>query len=92
MTKAGLEMLARSLVVELAPHRITINCVAPCMAETDLLTGMSPEYIADKKSRIPMGRFVRQEEVADMAAWVASPRCSFTTGQIFDVTGGRATY
>lgn len=90
--KGGVAAFAKGLARELLPSNITINCVAPCMAETDLLTGMSPEYIADKKSRIPMGRFVRQEEVADMAAWVASPRCSFTTGQIFDVTGGRATY
>ncbi|MEC8238399.1 MAG: SDR family oxidoreductase, partial [SAR324 cluster bacterium] len=46
----------------------------------------------EKKSRIPMGRFCTPEEIADMATWVVSPRCSFTTGQIFDLTGGRATY
>jgi 3-oxoacyl-[acyl-carrier protein] reductase len=53
---------------------------------------MSAEYIADRKARIPMGRLCSVGEIADMAAWVASPRCSFTTGQVFDVTGGRATY
>jgi 3-oxoacyl-[acyl-carrier protein] reductase len=53
---------------------------------------MAAEYIADKKARIPMGRFCTAREIADMAAWAASPRCSFTTGQVFDVTGGRATY
>jgi 3-oxoacyl-[acyl-carrier protein] reductase len=90
--KAGVAGFAKGLARELLPSNITVNCVAPAMTETDLLTGMAPEYIADKRSRIPMGRFVRAEEVADMAAWAASPRCSFTTGQIFDVTGGRATY
>jgi 3-oxoacyl-[acyl-carrier protein] reductase len=53
---------------------------------------MSQDYISDKKSRIPMGRFCTPEEVAAMTAWIASPQCSFTTGQIFDVTGGRATW
>ena len=74
------------------PSGITVNCVAPVMTETDLLTGMAPEYIADRRARIPMGRFCTPGEIADMAVWVASPRCSFTTGQIFDVSGGRATY
>jgi 3-oxoacyl-[acyl-carrier protein] reductase len=53
---------------------------------------MTDEYIEDKKSRIPMGRFCTAAEIADMTAWVASPHCSFTTGQVFDLTGGRATY
>jgi len=90
--KAGVAGFAKGLARELVPSNITINCIAPCMAETDLLTGMAPDYIADRKARIPMGRFVSMAEIADMAAWAASPRCSFTTGQIFDVTGGRATY
>jgi 3-oxoacyl-[acyl-carrier protein] reductase len=90
--KAGVAGFAKGLARELLPSNITVNCVAPAMTETDLLTGMSPEYIADRRARIPMGRFVKPSEVADMVAWVASPRCSFTTGQIFDVTGGRATY
>ena len=53
---------------------------------------MSAEYIADKKSRIPMGRLCTPEEIANVAAFIASPACSFTTGQVFDVTGGRATW
>jgi len=56
------------------------------------MTEMTEEYILEKKSKIPMGRFCTVAEIADMTAWVASPRCSFTTGQVFDVTGGRATY
>ncbi len=53
---------------------------------------MTDEYIKEKKSLIPMGRFCATGEIADMTAWVVSPRCSFTTGQIFDLSGGRATY
>ena len=86
--KAGVIGLAR----ELLPSDITVNCIAPSMAMTNLLDGMSAEYIADKKSRIPMGRLCTPEEIASVAAFIASPACSFTTGQIFDVTGGRATW
>jgi 3-oxoacyl-[acyl-carrier protein] reductase len=90
--KAGVIGFAKGLARELMPSDITVNCIAPAIAETELLTQMSAEYIADRKARIPMGRFCSVQEIADMAAWVASPRCSFTTGQVFDVTGGRATY
>jgi len=90
--KAGVVGFAKGLARELLPSNITVNCIAPCMADTELLREMSPDYIADRRGRIPMGRFPSVGEIADMAAWVASPRCSFTTGQVFDVTGGRATY
>ena len=90
--KAGVIGYAKGLARELQPSNITVNCVAPAITETDLFQEMDEAYIADKKSRIPMGRFCSQEEIADMVAWAASPRCSFTTGQVFDVTGGRATY
>ncbi|MGA1600022.1 MAG: SDR family NAD(P)-dependent oxidoreductase [bacterium] len=90
--KAGVVGYAKGLARELMPADITVNCIAPAITETDLVRGMSPEYIAEKKSRIPMGRFCSVSEIADMTAWVASPRCSFTTGQVFDVTGGRTTY
>ena len=82
----------KGIAREVIDFGITVNCVAPVMTETDLLTGMDEAYIADRKSRIPMGRFCSVPEIADMVAWAASPRCSFTTGQCFDVTGGRATY
>ncbi|MBT6122171.1 MAG: SDR family oxidoreductase [Candidatus Puniceispirillum sp.] len=90
--KAGLVGYVKGLAREVLPSEITVNCIAPVITETDLLTGMSQDYISDKKSRIPMGRFCTPKEVAAMAAWIASPQCSFTTGQIFDVTGGRATW
>ncbi len=90
--KAGVIGYAKGLARELLPSRITVNCLAPAITETELLEEMTEAYIEDKKSRIPMGRFCTPEEIADMAAWVASPRCSFTTGQVFDLTGGRATY
>jgi 3-oxoacyl-[acyl-carrier protein] reductase len=90
--KAGVIGFAKGLARELMPSDITVNCIAPAIVETDLLDEMSADYIADRKARIPMGRFCSVREIADMAAWVASPRCSFTTGQVFDVTGGRATY
>ena len=62
------------------------------MTATDLLTGMTEEHIRNMKAKIPMGRLVKVDEVAELAAWIASPACSFTTGFVFDITGGRATY
>ena len=90
--KAGVIGLAKGLSRELLPSEITVNCIAPSIAVTELLDGMSDVYIADKKSRIPKGRFCTPEEIAHMAAFIASPACSFTTGQVFDLSGGRATW
>lgn len=90
--KAGVIGLAKSLSRELQPSNITVNCIAPAITETELFEQMTPEYIARKKALIPMQRFCSLEEIANMTVWVASPLCSFTTGQVFDITGGRATY
>ncbi|MFL2807633.1 MAG: SDR family NAD(P)-dependent oxidoreductase [bacterium] len=90
--KAGVIGYAKGLAQELLPSNITVNCLAPAITETELLEEMTDEYIEDKKSKIPMGRFCTAAEIADMTAWVASSNCSFTTGQVFDLTGGRATY
>lgn len=90
--KAGVIGYAKGLARELQPSDVTVNCIAPAITRTDLFGEMSDAYIADKKARIPMNRFCTVEEIADMTAWACSPRCSFTTGQVFDVTGGRATY
>jgi len=90
--KGGVIAYTKSIAKELAQSGVLVNCVAPTMAETDLLRQMTPEFIASIRTKIPMGRFVAIEEVAAMVAWIASPACSFTTGFTFDLTGGRATY
>ena len=90
--KAGVIGFSKALAKELANSGVTVNCIAPAMTATDLLTGMTEEHIRNMKAKIPMGRLVEVDEVAELAAWIASPACSFTTGFVFDITGGRATY
>ena len=90
--KAGVIGFMKGLASELASFGITANCVTPTLAETDLMKEMSDEYIAGIKARTTMGRLCRVSEVADMAVWVASPACSYSTGVCFDVSGGRAQY
>ncbi len=90
--KAGVIGLTKSLAQELVDAGITVNAVAPAIAETELLAEMTPDYIESRRRKIPMGRFCTVEEIANLVAWVASDECSFTTGFTFDVTGGRATY
>jgi 3-oxoacyl-[acyl-carrier protein] reductase len=90
--KAGVIGFSKALAKELTDANVTVNCIAPAMTETDLLKGMTEEHIRAMKAKIPMGRLVQIDEVAEMAAWIASPACSFTTGFVFDISGGRATY
>ena len=90
--KGGVIALTKSLGKELAQSGIIVNCVAPAMVQTDLLGEMTPEYIAGVKAKIPMGRFGTIEENAEMVAWLCSEACSFATGAVFDISGGRATY
>ena len=90
--KAGVIALTKSLGKELAGDGVLVNCLTPAMVETDLLQEMTPEYIQGLKAKIPMGRFGTIQENADMVAWLCSEECSFTTGGVFDVSGGRATY
>jgi 3-oxoacyl-[acyl-carrier protein] reductase len=90
--KGGVIAYTKSIAKELADSGVLANCIAPTMAETDLLKQVTPEFIATIKAKIPMGRFVKIEEVAAMVAWIASSECSFTTGFTFDLSGGRATY
>jgi 2-dehydro-3-deoxy-L-rhamnonate dehydrogenase (NAD+) len=90
--KAGVIGFSKALAKELCDAGVTVNCIAPAMTETPLLDGMTEEHIRNMKAKIPMGRFVQVDEVAELAAWIASPACSFTTGFVFDITGGRATY
>jgi NAD(P)-dependent dehydrogenase (short-subunit alcohol dehydrogenase family) len=90
--KAGVIGFSKALAKELTDSNVTVNCIAPAMTETPLLAGMTEEHIRNMKAKIPMGRFVQVDEVAELCAWIASPACSFTTGFVFDITGGRATY
>jgi len=90
--KAGVIGLTKSLGKELAGTGITCNCVTPAAVETDIFKQMSKEHIDYMLSKIPMSRFGKVEEVASLVAWLASEDCSFSTGAVFDVSGGRATY
>jgi 3-oxoacyl-[acyl-carrier protein] reductase len=90
--KGGVIAFTKSVAKELAQDGVLVNCVAPAMVETDLLAEMTQAHITATKAKIPMGRLLRIEEVAAMVAWIVGPECSFTTGFVFDLTGGRATY
>jgi 3-oxoacyl-[acyl-carrier protein] reductase len=90
--KAGVMALTKSLGKELARDGVMVNCVTPAAAKTAIFDQISQQHIDYMLSKIPMGRFVLVEEIAAMACWLASEDCSFTTGGIFDISGGRATY
>jgi 3-oxoacyl-[acyl-carrier protein] reductase len=91
-SKAGVIALTKSLGKELARDSITVNCVTPAAAETDMAKEITAERRNDIINRIPMGRFVMVEEIAAMVAFLTSNDCSFSTGAVFDLSGGRATY
>jgi 3-oxoacyl-[acyl-carrier protein] reductase len=90
--KAGVIGLTKSLGKELAATGIRVNCITPAAAETDIFKQMTEQQISYMLSKIPMGRFVQVEEIAALACWLASEECSFSTGAVFDISGGRATY
>ncbi|MFQ6017895.1 MAG: SDR family oxidoreductase [Kiloniellaceae bacterium] len=90
--KAGVIALTKSLGKELADHDIAVNCVTPAAARTRIFDQISQEHIDYMLSKIPRKRFVKVEEVAALVAWLASEDCSFATGGVFDISGGRATY
>ncbi|HHZ09003.1 MAG TPA: SDR family oxidoreductase [Rhizobiales bacterium] len=91
-SKAAVIGLTKSLGKELAKQPITVNCVTPAAVKTAIFDQMSEEHIAFMLSKIPMGRFGRIDEVTSLILWLASRECSFSTGAVFDVSGGRATY
>jgi 3-oxoacyl-[acyl-carrier protein] reductase len=91
-SKAGLIALTKSLAKELATKGILVNAVAPAAARTAIFDQMKPEHIDYMLSKIPMGRFVEPHEIAAAIAWLASEDCSFSTGAVLDLSGGRATY
>lgn len=90
--KAGVIGLTKSLGKELAESGILVNCVTPAAVRTAIFDQMTQEHIDYMLSKIPMGRFGTAEEIAAMVAWLCSPDCSFSTGAVFDLSGGRATY
>ena len=91
-SKAGVISLTKSLGKELAKDGVSVNCITPAAAKTAIFDQMTEQHINYMLAKIPMGRFVLVEEVAAMASWLASEDCSFTTGGVFDISGGRATY
>jgi 3-oxoacyl-[acyl-carrier protein] reductase len=90
--KAGVMALAKSMAKELAREDITVNVVSPVAAETAMARQITAARRADILSRIPAGRFVDLAEIASMVAWLCSSEASFSTGAVFDLSGGRATY
>jgi 3-oxoacyl-[acyl-carrier protein] reductase len=91
-SKAGLIGLTKSLAKELATHGVLVNAVTPAAAKTAIFDSMTPQHIAFMLGKIPMGRLLAVDEAAAMVAWLSSDDCSFSTGAVFDLSGGRATY
>jgi NAD(P)-dependent dehydrogenase (short-subunit alcohol dehydrogenase family) len=91
-SKAGLIGLTKSLAKELATKGVLVNCITPAAAKTEMFGQMTQQHIDYMLSKIPMNRFVTVEELAAMIAWLVSEDCSFSTGAVFDISGGRAVY
>ena len=90
--KAGVIALTKSLAKEIARSGVIVNCITPAVIETEILKQVTQEHIDYMLSKIPMGRFGLREEAAAIVAWLCSEECSFSTGAVFDLSGGRATY
>jgi NAD(P)-dependent dehydrogenase (short-subunit alcohol dehydrogenase family) len=91
-SKAGVIALTKSLGKETADKNIAVNCITPAAARTRIFDQLTPQFIDFMLSKIPRGRFLEVNEVAAMVAWLVSEENSFTTGAVFDLSGGRATY
>jgi 3-oxoacyl-[acyl-carrier protein] reductase len=91
-SKAGVIGLTKSLGKELAGTEIRVNCVAPAAVRTPIFDQMTPQHLDFMLSKIPLGRFGEVDEIAALVCWLASEECSFSTGAVFDISGGRATY
>ena len=90
--KAGVIALTKSLGKELSDKNIAVNCVTPAAAKTRIFDQISQEHIDYMLSKIPRGRFLKVDELASMVSWLVSEENSYTTGAVFDLSGGRATY
>jgi 3-oxoacyl-[acyl-carrier protein] reductase len=91
-SKAAVIALTKSLGKELAKTGIRVNCVTPAAVKTAMFAQMTPAHIDFMLSKIPMGRFGEVDEIAALVAWLATEDCSFSTGAVFDLSGGRAVY
>lgn len=91
-SKAAVMALTKSLGKELADTGVRVNCVTPAAVKTAIFEQMSQEHISFMLSKIPMGRFGTPEEVASLVGWLCTEECSFSTGAVFDLSGGRSTY
>jgi 3-oxoacyl-[acyl-carrier protein] reductase len=91
-SKAAVIGLTKSLGKELAKTDIRVNCVTPAAVRTAIFDQMTQQHIDFMLSKIPLGRFGEVDEIAALVCWLASGDCSFTTGAVFDASGGRATY
>jgi len=91
-SKAGVISLTKSLGKELAQTGVLVNCITPAAAKTAIFDQMTESHIQYMLSKIPMNRFVEVDEIAALACWLASEECSFSTGAVFDISGGRATH
>ncbi|WP_341922313.1 SDR family NAD(P)-dependent oxidoreductase [Polaromonas sp. YR568] len=91
-SKAGVIALTKSLGKELADTGVRVNCVTPAAVKTAIFDQMTPEHIAFMLSKIPMGRFGTPDEVAALVVWLCTEECSFSTGAVFDLSGGRSSY
>ncbi len=92
VSKAGVICFTKTLAKEVLDHNIRVNCVAPALIETEMTLSLDPERAAFLTSKIPMGRLGKPDEVAALVHFLASDEATFTTGQCYDVSGGRATY
>jgi 3-oxoacyl-[acyl-carrier protein] reductase len=91
-SKAGVIGLTKSLGKEMALNGVTVNCITPAAVKTAIFDQISQDHIDFMLSKIPMNRFGKVEEMASLVTWLASEECSFSTGAVFDISGGRATY
>jgi NAD(P)-dependent dehydrogenase (short-subunit alcohol dehydrogenase family) len=91
-SKAGLIGLTKSLGKELATTGVLVNCITPAAAKTEIFEQMEQQHIDFMLSKIPMNRFLQVEEAASLIVWLSSDDCAFSTGAVFDISGGRATY
>ena len=91
-SKAGVIGLTKSLAKELAETDIRVNCIAPAAIKTDILDQMTPEFVQIMIDKSPMKRLGLVEEAAELVMWLSSSACTFNSGAVFDLSGGRATY